>query len=325
MKGIMGYTRHPASEVWPNLTSEEFASLRESIRTDGQRDPIEATPDKVVFDGWHRLRICEQLKIEPVVVVSDLTPAQIAKRVNGKHGGRRHLTLQELTRHTVKTLRACGLEFAGKGDRRNPQQTRQVGGSAPSDANSAQSITAEGVADGANVSKRTAERAIKDVKKEEEDAKRTEEERAKAEADAIKKKAEKEATKRARKAANKTEADDEIEFWKETAEGVHAELAAVESELAALLHKAHEAEEHEDHETLRQEAEEDEDHESLRQEIILEDMSRANKRLASQLQDLQRKLNLEREARKKAEAQVAFWKNYSSEIESALQQRLLEG
>ena len=140
MKGILGYTRHAASSVWPNLTDEEFGDLRESIRADGQIDAIEATPDKVVFDGWHRLRVCEALRIEPVVKIEDLTDLEIAARVNGKHGGRRHLKLQQIAFHKVQTLRACGMEFAGKGDRRTSEQSAQNEHSSPSDAKPARSL-----------------------------------------------------------------------------------------------------------------------------------------------------------------------------------------
>ena len=93
------------------------------------------------------------------------------ERISGKHGGRRHLKLPQIAFHKVQTLRACGMEFAGKGDRRTPGQSGQVDHSAPSDAKPAPVITAESVAKDANVSKATARNAIKDAKKAEQEAK----------------------------------------------------------------------------------------------------------------------------------------------------------
>ena len=132
--------RQPRASCWPNFTDEEFGGLRESIRADGQIDAIKATPDKVIFDGWHRLRACEALGIEPVVKLEDLTDLEIAGRVNGNHGGRRNLKLKQIALHKVQTLRACGMEFAEKGDRREPEQSNKDCYSAPSDAKPARSL-----------------------------------------------------------------------------------------------------------------------------------------------------------------------------------------
>lgn len=78
----------------------------------------------------------------------------------------------------AQTMRARGMAFAGKGDRRTPEQTAQVERSAPSDAKPASVIDRRSFAEAAGVSEATARRAIADAQKLEEEAKRTEAERA---------------------------------------------------------------------------------------------------------------------------------------------------
>jgi ParB-like chromosome segregation protein Spo0J len=52
----------------PPLPKETFNSLVESIRTNGQYEPISINSNNEVLDGHNRLRACQLLKVEPVSV-----------------------------------------------------------------------------------------------------------------------------------------------------------------------------------------------------------------------------------------------------------------
>ena len=147
----------------------------------------------------------------------------------------------------------------------------------------------------------TARRAIKDVKKAEQEARLTEQQRVAALAAEARKKAERDARRKRALAAGGGTLKDQVEYWKELADGAHTELVAVKSELAALLH-------------------EDED---LRLDAI-EEMGNANAALTSQLDDLRRTLAQEREAKVEAQAEAAHWKEYATQIDEVLQQRVLD-
>ena len=57
---------HSACELFPMVGDDEFAALKEDIRTNGQREPIVLVGGELV-DGRNRLRACEALGIEPKV------------------------------------------------------------------------------------------------------------------------------------------------------------------------------------------------------------------------------------------------------------------
>ena len=157
MSDIMGYSRHPASAVWLDLGADEYAALCDNIRDQGQDHPILVTDDGQVVDGWHRLKACAELGIEPTVTLAPDHPDWIANKIIGAHAGRRHLSKIEIARLAVETKLSCGLAFAGKGDRSTPgEQSAQNERSAP--------ITLEMIAKTANVSPATARRAIAEAK-----------------------------------------------------------------------------------------------------------------------------------------------------------------
>lgn len=58
------YKIHPAANIFPMLSPEEFAALKSDIETNGQLDDI-AFFDDLVIDGRNRLLACEELGIEP--------------------------------------------------------------------------------------------------------------------------------------------------------------------------------------------------------------------------------------------------------------------
>ena len=55
---------HPDANVLPEMSTEEYARLSESIARDGLLDPI-TTLNGMVLDGRHRDRICAERNIEP--------------------------------------------------------------------------------------------------------------------------------------------------------------------------------------------------------------------------------------------------------------------
>ena len=154
---ILGYTRHPASAVWPDLAGEEYVALRDSIDERGLDHPIlvlrpSAAQSHAVIDGWQRLRACHELgrAMNPgdIRVADVMADAEIAATIIGLHQGRRHLSKTALARLVIETKLACGMAFASD----------EGGQSGPP------SITRAGVAEEAQVSERTARRAIRDAK-----------------------------------------------------------------------------------------------------------------------------------------------------------------
>jgi ParB-like chromosome segregation protein Spo0J len=49
----------------PALTAEEYKSLVESIKSEGQHLPIIVNKELVILDGYHRFKICQQLELAP--------------------------------------------------------------------------------------------------------------------------------------------------------------------------------------------------------------------------------------------------------------------
>ena len=147
---ILGFTRHPASAVWPDLTGEEMDELRKSIDTQGQLHPIIATPDKQIIDGWHRLQVLAELERNPEIETREVSLGDIAEIILGAHNGRRHLSAGDRARLAVKTRVACGEMFAPRGGQ----------------AKDSPAISGRSIASDAGVSLPTAQRAITDEKRE---------------------------------------------------------------------------------------------------------------------------------------------------------------
>ena len=159
---ILGYSRHPASAVWPDLMSDEYEALRSNIDAQGQDHAILATPANVVIDGWHRLRACAELNLQPVVTICRFSEAEIADKIIGAHTGRRHLAPRERARLVIETRAACGGELAGPGRPTAPDPAEEEKDSSESVS---APITRTSVAAEAGVSVGTAGRAIADAKR----------------------------------------------------------------------------------------------------------------------------------------------------------------
>lgn len=315
MNEVLGYTRHPASAVWPDQGDEEFEALKLSIRELGQADPIEVTPDNQVFDGWQRLAAIEDLQqegmaIDPVVVVRGYSDSEIAKRVIGKHKGRRHMSKLDMAIYVVNTLRSCGGEFPqpgrphpptepesvisdqtdpippaedGENESEKPGKNCQVSDPAPV-------IDRRTVADQSGVSERTAGEAIAEARR------REAEPDPEAEAERIKRKAEA----AAKRAAKPKPLQEQLSFWKESNEVLSAELAEARARLAEVAA-------------------------DLDDEVSDEDANAEFKRAMAELRKANDRLHTEnnqlRERAEEAESQVVHFKTYASEIEAALQNR----
>ena len=84
-------TRHPLSAAFPDLSDEEFKSLKDSIERNGQRDKILLFEGQIL-DGWHRYRACLELGKEPIfgVFTGDAVECVIDKNIH-----RRQLTASQ--------------------------------------------------------------------------------------------------------------------------------------------------------------------------------------------------------------------------------------
>ena len=151
------FTRHPASEVLPDLSDEEYNALKASIETDGFQAEILLHEGQIV-DGWHRQLVAYELDVEPSYRdLGELEPEEIAGLVIGLHEGRRHLTPAERATVNIKIKRACGIPFAKKGGDHQSNVSNDT----------LVEIKREDVAKEAGVSEPTAQRAISEVKREE--------------------------------------------------------------------------------------------------------------------------------------------------------------
>jgi hypothetical protein len=61
-----GYAIHPAADMLPLITLEEFEELKADIMRRGQRIPI-LMKGRVLLDGRHRMMVCQLLKLTPKI------------------------------------------------------------------------------------------------------------------------------------------------------------------------------------------------------------------------------------------------------------------
>lgn len=96
----------PYIDLLPPLRSDEFDALKQDIEANGQQVPIMVTPDGIVIDGHHRLRICWELGLVPLVrEVTTAYPKGMAIKMNLI---RRNLSpdQQSVVRHQQQELAA---------------------------------------------------------------------------------------------------------------------------------------------------------------------------------------------------------------------------
>jgi len=82
---------HPAAYMFPAMNEQEFDELKEDIRENGQKIPIQRHGEKIV-DGRHRLLACIQLGIDPIFQQMDAAnDSEIEKYSISANRIRRHL------------------------------------------------------------------------------------------------------------------------------------------------------------------------------------------------------------------------------------------
>jgi ParB-like chromosome segregation protein Spo0J len=82
---------HPAANLFPEMSDEEWKNLVADIKDNGQREPIVLFNGEVI-DGRNRLRACRWLKLEPLTRVYEGQEADIVSYVLSLNLHRRHLT-----------------------------------------------------------------------------------------------------------------------------------------------------------------------------------------------------------------------------------------
>ena len=84
-------------QVMPELTPEEYAELKADIAERGVMIPIEYDELGNVLDGYHRLKICEELGIKnyPRVIRAGMTEAEKLTHARKLNMARRHLTSEQ--------------------------------------------------------------------------------------------------------------------------------------------------------------------------------------------------------------------------------------
>ena len=82
---------HPLADLFPQLPSEEYAALLDSIRANGQREAITLHRDGRIVDGRNRARVCIELGIQPITRTFDGPDADLLELVLDLNLKRRHL------------------------------------------------------------------------------------------------------------------------------------------------------------------------------------------------------------------------------------------
>ncbi|GAB5513726.1 ParB/RepB/Spo0J family partition protein [Rhodopirellula baltica] len=102
---------HPAAELLPNMAADQFEDLLNDIKTNGMIEPI-VLYGKLIIDGRHRYRACEQLGRVPSFVELDqeLHPDPIAY-VLSTNLHRRHLTAGQ---RALVATNAVSISHGGK-------------------------------------------------------------------------------------------------------------------------------------------------------------------------------------------------------------------
>jgi ParB-like chromosome segregation protein Spo0J len=102
----MSLRNNPVYEkIMPQMSSEDFEELKNSIKNEGQHYPIIANEDLEILDGYHRFRACNELDIEPDFEVRKFEDKVIEKKfVIETNLRRRHLTSFQLVELAIPLL-----------------------------------------------------------------------------------------------------------------------------------------------------------------------------------------------------------------------------
>ena len=84
------------SELVPEMTTQEYDDLVNSIRKQGVRQPIHILSDKTVLDGRHRVRACKEIGVKEIQALShELKEDEAIKFVTDTAVERRNLTKEQ--------------------------------------------------------------------------------------------------------------------------------------------------------------------------------------------------------------------------------------
>lgn len=79
-------------QLLPDLTEDEYAALKEDIESRGVMVPVEYDENGNILDGYHRVKICEELGLDyPVIVRKGWTEEQKITHALSLNLNRRHL------------------------------------------------------------------------------------------------------------------------------------------------------------------------------------------------------------------------------------------
>lgn len=121
------YPIHPAAELFPPMSEEEFDRLVADIREHGQRDPI-ILHDGAVIDGRNRYLACQKIGIEPRVAEWD-GEGSIEAFVVSKNLCRRHMNESQ---RAMIAARLATLRHGQRIDPRGERPDASIDASAPS-------------------------------------------------------------------------------------------------------------------------------------------------------------------------------------------------
>jgi ParB-like chromosome segregation protein Spo0J len=158
-------------KIMPQMSSEDFEELKNSIKNEGQHYPIIANEDLEILDGYHRFRACNELDIEPDFEVRKFEDKLIEKKfVIETNLRRRHLTSFQLVELGIPLLEIEKLLAKKRQIIGGKKGRKKQLGLAPSDATSNLKLGKSGkataiVAKRIGLSTRTFERGKKIVEK----------------------------------------------------------------------------------------------------------------------------------------------------------------
>ena len=135
---------HPAAEIFPVMDEAAFAALVADIASHGQREPI-LILDGQVIDGRHRLRVCEQLGITPLVREVTADEGDPLDLVISLNLHRRHLN------ESQRAMVAARLETLSHGQRADTLRDANLHVCSRSSAAQALSVSGRSVAHAAKV------------------------------------------------------------------------------------------------------------------------------------------------------------------------------
>jgi N6-adenosine-specific RNA methylase IME4 len=107
---------HPLADLFPPLSPDEYAALLDSIRDNGQREPITLHRDGHIIDGRNRAQICVELGIQPQNRTFDGPDSDLLAFVLDLNLKRRHLN------ESQRAMIAADLETMSHGGARRSIQ-----------------------------------------------------------------------------------------------------------------------------------------------------------------------------------------------------------